>query len=397
MLTREDANSESALLSEWIADDRAPVRKGRPLCVVETSKASIEIEAPGDGILVQLVGEGVEVELGTTIAVVAENESELAEAEERRVEQPADTSGPAQRNVTRRAAELAAHHGLDLGELEKSGFVTSADVEAMIRTAAGERPGGLDPVLAGLSTENVTLPALFGLDEREGAVDEGFLASLRADPAAFGALSSEQKCEAYRQAGARIGEGVLLGAGTVVIAARIVLEDGVRIERGGSVECAEVVAIGAGSRFGPSLRLACRRAYVGSGVWAGADLLIAGGGHRDPWATFVLGDLAFLGDEAFVNVSRPVLIGSETFVTMRSMLVTHNIGHSVLEGFENRFAGIVVEDRAQVGLGAVVYAGSRDRARGDRRLELVRRSRTSRRGRSPSASRRRSPARPAGR
>ena len=44
---------------------------------------------------------------------------------------------------------------------------------------------------------------------------------------------------------------------------------------------------------------------------------------------------------------------------MRSMIVTHNIGHSVLEGFENRFAPVVLEDRAQVGLGAVVYAGCR--------------------------------------
>jgi hypothetical protein len=44
---------------------------------------------------------------------------------------------------------------------------------------------------------------------------------------------------------------------------------------------------------------------------------------------------------------------------MRSMLVTHNIGHSVLEGFENRFAPIVLEDRAQVGLGTIVYAGCR--------------------------------------
>jgi hypothetical protein len=31
----------------------------------------------------------------------------------------------------------------------------------------------------------------------------------------------------------------------------------------------------------------------------------------------------------------------------------------VLEGFENRFAPIVLEDRAQVGLGTVVYAGCR--------------------------------------
>jgi carbonic anhydrase/acetyltransferase-like protein (isoleucine patch superfamily) len=84
-----------------------------------------------------------------------------------------------------------------------------------------------------------------------------------------------------------------------------------------------------------------------------------GGGHRDPWALLAVGDLAFVGDEAFVNVCRPVLIGREAFVTMRSMIVTHNIGHSVLEGFENRFAPVVVEDRAQVGLGAVVYAGCR--------------------------------------
>ncbi|MGL6279767.1 MAG: acyltransferase, partial [Gaiella sp.] len=39
--------------------------------------------------------------------------------------------------------------------------------------------------------------------------------------------------------------------------------------------------------------------------------------------------------------------------------VTHNIGHSVLEGYENRFAPVVLEDRAQLGLGAVVYAGCR--------------------------------------
>ena len=72
-----------------------------------------------------------------------------------------------------------------------------------------------------------------------------------------------------------------------------------------------------------------------------------------------VGDLAFVGDEAFVNVCRPVLIGREVFLTMRSLIVTHNVGHSLLEGFENRFAPVVLEDRAQVGLGAVIYAGCR--------------------------------------
>ena len=117
--------------------------------------------------------------------------------------------------------------------------------------------------------------------------------------------------------------------------------------------------MGALSRFGHSLELSCRRAWIGSGLWAGARIVIGGGGHRDPWATFGVGDDAFIGDEVFINVGRPVLLGAETFTTMRSMLVTHNIGHSVLEGFENRFAGIVSRIAAQVGLGAVVYAGCR--------------------------------------
>ncbi|HET7566637.1 MAG TPA: biotin/lipoyl-containing protein [Gaiellaceae bacterium] len=357
VLTREDANSESALLSEWLADDRAAVKKGHVVCVVETSKASVEIEAPADGILVHLVGEGVEVELGTTIAVVAKSEAEAATAGERKAAAPTPVED-GHRNVTRKAAALAAEHGIDLATIAKSGFVTEADVEAAIRAREPERLQ-LDPLLAGISTENVTLPATFDLDPAEGALAPEFLAELRADPAAFGALSSEERCERYRAAGAVVGDGVVLGRGTVIVAPRLVLGDGVRIEDGGRVTCAEVFAVGPLTRFGHSLQLSCRRAFVGSGVYAGVKLVIGGGGHRDPWATFVMGDDVYLGDEAYVNVARPVLIGAEAFVTMRSLLVTHNIGHSPLEGFENRFAGIVVEDRAQVGLGAIVYAGCR--------------------------------------
>lgn len=358
VLTREDANSESAFLSEWLADDRAEVKKGHVVCVVETSKASVEIEAPGDGILVHLVAEGIEVELGTTIAVVAKSEAEAVQAhDEQKAAAPAlAASGP--RNVTRKAAALAAEHGIDTATIAKSGFVTEADVEAAIREREPERLQ-LDPLLAGLSTENVTLPATFDLDPSEGALAPELLAELRADPAAFGALSSEERCERYRDAGAVVGDGVVLGRGTVLVAPRLVLGDGVRIEDGGRVTCAEVFAAGPLTRFGHSLQLSCRRAFVGSGVHAGVKLVIGGGGFRDPWSTFVLGDDAFLGDEAYVNVARPVLIGAETFVTMRTLLVTHNIGHSPLEGFENRFAGIVVEDRAQIGLGATIYAGCR--------------------------------------
>jgi acetyltransferase-like isoleucine patch superfamily enzyme len=340
------------------------VRKGQAICVVETSKASVEIEAAGDGTLVQLVDADTEVELGSSIGLIAQSDADL-EAATARLKQatpaPATDAGP--RNVTRKAAERATALGVDVSLIEKAGFVTAEDVEAFAATPARDAPGAArtDVLLDGLSLENVTLPAIFfaAKDADVGVLDEEFLAGLRADPAAFGARSSEERCEAYRNHGAVIGEGVVLGAGTTIVAPRIVLEDGVEIGAHSIVRCEEVFAAGEIAWFGESLKLTCRRAFIGAGTWIAANVQVGGGGHRDPWATFVIGELGFMGGEAFVNVCRPVVVGREAFLTMRSVLLTHNIGHSVLEGFENRFAGVVLEDRAQIGVGAVVYAGCR--------------------------------------
>ena len=360
VLTRDDANSDSALLVEWLVADREEVRKGQVVCVVETSKASFDLEAPGDGTLVWLAHAGADVEIGASVALVAESAAELAEVDAKSVPAAAPTAAasPGERSVTRKAAELAEQYGIDLDQIEKSGFITVDDIEAF-RAAADEGSGEDDIVFAGLSTENVTLPAVFSLAEDEGVVDPDFLAMISSDTAAFGGLSSAEKVDAYRRHGARIGDDVTIGQGTVIVAPRIVLEDSVTIGSGGSIRCHEVFAAGELTLLGASFQLTCRRAFIGAGTWTADRIVIGGGGARDPWATFVMGDLGFIGDEAFINVSRPVLIGREVFLTMRSVLLTHNTGHSLLEGFENRFAGIVLEDRAQIGVGAVVYAGCR--------------------------------------
>jgi acetyltransferase-like isoleucine patch superfamily enzyme len=339
--------------------DRERVEKGQVVCLVETSKALLELEAPGNGILLHLYGEGDEVELGGRIAVIAESDEELAAAEE---SSPAkalsvEPAGPA--NATRRAVELAEEHGIDLATIEKDGFITAEDVERLVAARAAEEVVTAPGLFQGISLEGVTLPAVLELPEEEGRLEESFLESLRSDPDAFRSLSSDERCDAYRRHGASIGDGVRLGEGTILIAPRIVVGDGVEIGDGGLVRCEEVFAVGALTNVGPRLEIQCRRAFIGANGHLGRDVRVGGGGRRDPWATLAVGDLVFVGDEAFINPCRPVVIGREVFVTMRSMLVTHNIGHSVLEGFENRFAPIVLEDRAQVGLAAVVYAGCR--------------------------------------
>jgi acetyltransferase-like isoleucine patch superfamily enzyme len=360
VLTREDANTEYALLAEWLVEDRAQVEKGQPVCVVETTKATVEVESPGPGTIAQLYEEGVEVELGKVIAYVAESADELARIDEGAAEEkPAPKPATGDRKATRKAVELAERHGLDLSAIDKRGFITEKDVEELLAQQVAEASPESRPLLAGLSVEGVTLPGSFDLDDATGRLDPDFVESVRSDPASFAALAPDEKVRELREYGAVVGEGVVLGEGSVVIAPQVVLEDGVKIGPRANVRCEEIVAIGELSQFGSDLELLARRAFVGRGIWAGRSIRFGGGGHRDPWAVLAVGDLTFVGDEAFVNVCRPVLIGREVFLTMRSLIVTHNIGHSVLEGFENRFAPVVIEDRAQVGLGTVVYAGCR--------------------------------------
>jgi acetyltransferase-like isoleucine patch superfamily enzyme len=360
VLTREDANTEFALLAEWLVADRAEVEQGQAVCVVETTKATVEVEAPGAGTIVQLYEEGVEVELGKVVARIAESAEELASLESgAEAVSPMPKPDEGERKATRKAAELAARHGVDLAAIDKRGFITEKDVEALIARQAADAAPAERPLLAGVSTQGVTLPASFDAEGHEGVLEPSFLEYLRTDPASFRALGSEEKCRLLRENGASIGEGVVLGDNSLLAAPSIVLGDGVELGARATVRCEDVVAIGSLTRFGPDLELLCRRAFVGAGVWGGRSVRFGGGGHRDPWAVLAVGDLTFVGDEAFVNVCRPVLIGREAFLTMRSLIVTHNIGHSVLEGFENRFAPVVLEDRAQVGLGAVIYAGCR--------------------------------------
>jgi acetyltransferase-like isoleucine patch superfamily enzyme len=359
VLTREDANTEYALLAEWLVPDRAEVEAGQPVCVVETTKATVEVESPGAGTIVQLFGDEVEVELGKTIAFVAESADELASIEAKAEAQPVPKPAAGDRKVTRKAVELAELHGIDLARIEKRGFITEKDVEEIIAQQKASATPAAGPVLAGVSTEGVTLPATFEPDGTAGVLEPSYYELLLREETEFRALSPAEKVQRLREYGAVVGDEVELGEGSYVAAPRIVISDAVKLGPRATIVCEEAFAVGSLTQFGPDLELRCRRAFLGSGIWGGRSVRIGGGGHRDPWATLAIGDLAFVGDEAFVNVCRPVLIGREVFLTMRSLIVTHNIGHSVLEGFENRFAPVVLEDRSQVGLGAVLYAGAR--------------------------------------
>lgn len=92
--------SSKPMLTKWIGKDGEQVEEGQPLVVVETTKASLEIEAMASGILFILRNVGDTVSIGDTLGIIANNKGEIEAFNMRLInylngplEQSAGTSG----------------------------------------------------------------------------------------------------------------------------------------------------------------------------------------------------------------------------------------------------------------------------------------------------------------
>jgi len=66
------------LLTKWLKSEGDSVEEGQPLVVVETTKASLEIDAAASGIIFFLPQVGETVNIGDTLGMIANNKSEIA-------------------------------------------------------------------------------------------------------------------------------------------------------------------------------------------------------------------------------------------------------------------------------------------------------------------------------
>ena len=124
-----DVNSETGLLVEWLAGDRAEVQAGEIIAEIETSKAVIEVPAPGPGFLLHAARQGAELRLAEPVARLFPNAAELeayAEQEQRRQAEAAASGPRATEPARRRAGEL----GVDLASIGGDSLITVGMVEA---------------------------------------------------------------------------------------------------------------------------------------------------------------------------------------------------------------------------------------------------------------------------
>ena len=149
---------ETGKLVSWLKKEGEAVSKGEPLLEVETDKAVMEVESPGNGILAGIkVQPGDEVPVGRTIAWILNSgeglPSEVEPAQSGRkgaatVAAPVTTKSSAAATGSRevrmspKARRLAAHQGVDVAHLHGSGpdgEILAADIltaSASVQTSA---------------------------------------------------------------------------------------------------------------------------------------------------------------------------------------------------------------------------------------------------------------------
>lgn len=181
---RLNSNDTHYIVVEWVAEEGSRVAEGDPLVVVETSKATEEIAAEGEGVVRRLLPEGAEIEPGQTVAHLLPGSESLAGLEDPR--QDVATGHRPQDDgvvITEPARALMASAGVSEERVRALGvrLVRRADIE---RLAAGpETPETPAPPYP--QHERVTL----GRAQRRTA--ELVAESHRTVPAAFTALTVE--------------------------------------------------------------------------------------------------------------------------------------------------------------------------------------------------------------
>ncbi len=66
-------------LTKWLKNDGEVVEQGQPLVVVETTKTSLEIEAPASGTIFYLRPIGAQVTIGDALGIIAGSRAEIAQ------------------------------------------------------------------------------------------------------------------------------------------------------------------------------------------------------------------------------------------------------------------------------------------------------------------------------
>jgi len=183
-----ELGQETGKLVAWKKHEGERVSKGEPLLEIETDKAVLEVESPGDGILSGIkLQEGESVSVGQTIAWIL-RDGESVPPEEAPITDHvaagaavpgktgatalADRTGSAAAPISPKARRLAKERGVDISTLRGSGpggEILAADIVAAAESTSGPA-SSIARLMAERTTQSwTTVPHFFVTREVEAA------------------------------------------------------------------------------------------------------------------------------------------------------------------------------------------------------------------------------------
>ncbi|EFH87990.1 dihydrolipoamide acetyltransferase family protein [Ktedonobacter racemifer] len=131
-------SQDTGKIITWLKASGEQVTKGEPLVEIETDKATVEIEAPADGMLDQIIaGPGEEIPVGQVIATIlapGEKATSAGEAIHVSRSSPGEHTRQPSLSASPLASRIAAEHNLDLSLVQAEGKrIQKADVMTYLR------------------------------------------------------------------------------------------------------------------------------------------------------------------------------------------------------------------------------------------------------------------------
>ena len=116
VIRRMGQTMKEGTIVRWLAEDGAQIRAGSPVYELEYDKASVEVEAPCDGILHIIAEEGATLPVGETIAEVLEAGETPAASPANKLESVNAEAGPASAEaygISASAKRMLRQNGVD--------------------------------------------------------------------------------------------------------------------------------------------------------------------------------------------------------------------------------------------------------------------------------------------
>lgn len=122
-------NDEEVTLVSWIRNKGDYVKKGEPICEIESTKAIVEVEAEEEGYLYPLIKENRNIKVGEPFAIISsEKDIDINEISENIVSQDKSEDTKSTKKWTKKAEILAKKYGINIEEIPAVGVIQEADV-----------------------------------------------------------------------------------------------------------------------------------------------------------------------------------------------------------------------------------------------------------------------------